>query len=401
MSKNICLAFDSEAHDAQLVDNVMLYRHFLAGAYRTYPEIFPRAWKEGFTFHDAYQSKKAQVVMRRVKLKASGEVFSIRPSFLMPSLTARTDEVEKALYLLPFGVPLAALAYVFGRDEMFWYRLLLQFARPSLVGATVKAKERLPQHLVADEKMSWVAGEKLYLPTTVAAGCFLGATVVTTADAEHLTTGYQEFATEARQLDAADPPTTVCTDGFHATRKAWRALFPTVNLVLCFLHIVIKLRDRCRQRVRTEVLDRAWRIYEAQNKRSFAQRARRFGEWAVRHLTSPPLLEVAAKLGARVAESLTAYDHPEAHRTSNMVDRLMNYQDRRLSALRYFHHSTGSARLRVRAIAMLWNFHPYSERLRRNDASRASPFCDLNGFQYHQNWLHNFLIASSMGGLRL
>ena len=119
------------------------------------------------------------------------------------------------------------------------------------------------------------------------------------------------------------------------------------------------------------------------------------------HLSAPPLLEVATKLRERAAEYLTAYQHHEARRTSNAVDRLMNYQDRKLYAMRYFHHSTKSARLTVRAIALLWNFHPYSERLRRKDHSRQSPFCDLNGFQYHSNWLHNFFIASSMRGLRL
>ena len=78
----------------------------------------------------------------------------------------------------------------------------------------------------------------------------------------------------------------------------------------------------------------------------------------------------------------------------------MTYQDRKLYAMRYFHHSPDSARLMVRSIAMRWNFHPYSERLRRHDKTRRSPFCDVNGFQYHGNWLHNFLIASSMGGVR-
>jgi hypothetical protein len=48
-----------------------------------------------------------------------------------------------------------------------------------------------------------------------------------------------------------------------------------------------------------------------------------------------------------------------------------------------------------------WNFHPYGKRLREEEPGRISPFHDLNGFVYHQNWLHNLLIASSMGGLRL
>jgi len=48
----------------------------------------------------------------------------------------------------------------------------------------------------------------------------------------------------------------------------------------------------------------------------------------------------------------------------------------------------------VRAMALQWNFHPYGARLRRDQPSRVSPFHDLNGFQYHPNWLHNLLIAS-------
>ena len=57
-----------------------------------------------------------------------------------------------------------------------------------------------------------------------------------------------------------------------------------------------------------------------------------------------------------------------------------------------------TTRLAVRAMA-LWNFHPYGARLRRDQPSRVSPFHDLNGFHI-TSWLHNLLIASSMGGLR-
>ena len=42
------------------------------------------------------------------------------------------------------GVPFDALAYVFGRDAMFWYRAWLAFGRPSLVGTTVKEPQTLP-----------------------------------------------------------------------------------------------------------------------------------------------------------------------------------------------------------------------------------------------------------------
>lgn len=399
MSKNICLGFSSEAQYKEIVDDPMLFRNFLDMDYKNHPELFPIAWKYGFTFHSIRQSKKTSLFIRRVKVSQTGDVYSIRPSFVMPYMTARTDEVEKALYLSQYGIPLDAYVYVFGRDEMFWYRLILQFGRPSIVGTTIKSKHKLAQHLAVDEKHSWIEAEKVFIPTTVAEGVFLGATVVEKADTEHLTKGYQEFKDEASELDPNYLPETVCTDGFLSTRLAWKLLYPKTVLILCFLHIIIKLRDRCRSTLRKQVLDRAWNIYKATNKRSFSQRARRFGEWATDKLPAP-LLEIASKLCKKTSEYMKAFEHPQAYRTSNAVDRLMNYQDRKLYAMRYFHHSTKSARLMIRAIAMIWNFHPYGERLRRNDKNRISPFADLNGFQYHGNWLHNFLIASSMGGKR-
>jgi len=88
------------------------------------------------------------------------------------------------------------------------------------------------------------------------------------------------------------------------------------------------------------------------------------------------------------------------HRTTNGVDRLMNHMDRVLYAMRYFHGEVTSASLAMRSMALLWNFHPYGLRARPHDARTASPFSELNGFSYHENWLQNLLIASSMGGWR-
>ena len=56
--------------------------------------------------------------MRRLKLKANEIVYQVRPSFMMPYMIGETAEVEKGLYLLRWGVPFEALAYVFGRDPM-------------------------------------------------------------------------------------------------------------------------------------------------------------------------------------------------------------------------------------------------------------------------------------------
>jgi len=366
-----------------------------------HPEIFPQALAAGFSFHDRYGSRKLPgLQLRRIKLRQTGEVFTLRPSFVMPYLIGRTEELEKALYLRQWDVPFDALAYVFGRDAMFWYRAWLAFGRPHLVGSTVKAAAAMPAHLVADEKITWLDGLEVCVPTTVGRDCVLGISLASSEDGGALTAAYGEFAQEAAEIFPDYEPQSVCTDGWAATREAWRELFPAITLVLCFLHSVLKIARRCRGAVRHKVLDRAWEVYRAETKRSFAQRVRRFREWSGAQL-SGGAAEMVEKLCARRADFLPAYDCPGAARTSNAVDRLLNLVDRHLYAMRYCHGTAGSARLAVRAMAMQWNFHPYGHRLRHNEPDRASPFADLNGFQYHRNWLHNFLVASSMGGVRL
>jgi hypothetical protein len=93
-----------------------------------------------------------------------------------------------------------------------------------------------------------------------------------------------------------------------------------------------------------------------------------------------------------------AYDFPQGYRTSNALDRLMNHQDSYIYGMKYFHGNIQSACIQMRAMALLWNFHPYGQRTKQGHPERSSPFAKLNGFVYHENWLHNLLIAGSMNG---
>lgn len=390
----------SEAHYQDCVADVTKYRQYLQTTYAHHPELFPQAWAPGYTWHDRYQVRKQRCVVRRIKLKATREVFSVRPAFLLPYGIGRTAEVEKALFLRHWGVPFDALASVFGRNAMFWYRAWLSFGRANLVGTTVKRATTMPQDLVADEKITWLAGAEVVVPTTVGGGCVLGISVAAQATSAELQTAYGEFKTEATTVFPTYQARSVCTDGFQATREAWRQLFPRLTLVLCFLHSILKLTERCRGPLRTQVLDRAWFVYQAVTKGQFAQRLRRLGEWG-RETLDGSLAQTIQKM-MRLRPAFTpAYECPQAARTTNAVDRVHNRLDRTLYAMQYCHGHQASARLAVRAWALQWNFHPYGPRLRHHQPSRSSPFADLNGFHYHSNWLQNLLIASSMGGLRL
>ena len=136
--KYLCLPFASDAQYREYVDKPAPYRQYLTEMLHQYPALFPQGMAQGFTFHDGYGSIKQDMIVRRIKVQTTGAVFTLRPSFVMPSMMARTDAVEKALSLRQWGGPFDALAYVFGRDAMCWYRAWLACGRPSLLGTTVK-----------------------------------------------------------------------------------------------------------------------------------------------------------------------------------------------------------------------------------------------------------------------
>lgn len=398
--KSICLHFASESEYDTCMEDSVAYRAYLSGMFAHHPELFPKAMANGFFFHGFLYSKKQNLSMRRIKLKANGEQYQIRPSFMMPYMIGRTDQVEKALFLRRWGVPFEALAYVFGRYGMYWYRAYVSLGRPSLVGTTIKDPERLPQHVLADEKHTRFRGQKVYVATTVAQECFLGAEVVEKADTNDLAKGYEVFREEAQNLKPEYTPETVTTDGWEATQKAWKILFPLINVILCFLHSVIKIK-KCSKRDKNlffQLQEKVWNIYHADTRSSFAQRIRRFREWASPKEMADSVKQKVLELCSNAADFKQAYAYPGAYRTSNALDRLMNYQDRLLYPMQYFHGTKDSASLAVRAMAMVWNFHPYDIRTQHKYGLQTSPFERLNGFRYHDNWLQNMMVAASIGG---
>jgi len=296
--KSICVPFDSAEPYAACVADPESFRQHLTEVLSQHPELFPTRISEGFVLHDKRWSIKQQVMLRRLELKATAAVFLVRPSFLMPSMVGRTEAVEKALYLRHWGVPFDALVYVFGRDAMYWYRAELALGRPTIVGSTVKQPEQLPAHVLADEKHTWALGQEVYVATTVGGGCTLGATVTDAASADALEAAYGAFAQEAHALSPTYSPKTVCTDGWEGTQSAWRRLFPTGGILLCFLHAVLTIAARCgRDRARrTLVLDRVWAVYDSCTRAPFSQRRRRLREWATAGLPEGALRQMVLKL---------------------------------------------------------------------------------------------------------
>ena len=337
-SSTICLPFDKARYE-RVIDDPQAFRKALDRAFRDAPELFPQAFALGYVLKDARTSKKTGIRLRRIECEATGEAFTVRPSFVLPYMTALADEVSDPLFLRSFGVPFWALARVFGRDPMYWYRLEVSPGRNSVVGTTVRRAD-LPEHLLADEHHQTLDGEKVYVATTVAEGCCLGAALSGTADEAGLTEAYGAFAREARDVQPGYAPRTVNADGWAATRAAWRTLFPAVVVLRCFLHAWLNVRDRGKHLKETfGVLgEKVWGAFRAENRRAMAQRLRRLREWAKGNLTGP-VLEQVMKLCGRSKEYGEAYDHPGCHRTSNMLDRVMRSMNRYFEDGQHLHGS--------------------------------------------------------------
>jgi hypothetical protein len=398
-SKRIVLAIELEKYK-EIVKEPKEFRRWLDEQIACAPELFPADIGKGYVLHSIRNSRKMpEIALRRIELKESKEVFTIAPSGVMPYMTSYTDDVEKALFLLRFGVPYWGLTYVFGKNDMFWFRQFCHFSRYNIVQTTVKDLEKLPEHLLADEKHIHISGEKAYIATTVAKDCVLGASISLNADEEGLTEAYGHFQEEILHLKPDYEPKTVNTDGWAATKKAWLNLFPLIVIIECFLHAFLKIRNRCKKRLKEiypEIAQRVWAVYRAIDETSFFLEINSLKEWAEERVEGTALQSIL-KLCAKADRFALTFQYPNAHRTSNMIDRHMIPMDRWLFNARYFHGHLISAEKEIRAWALFHSFWPYSPRAKIRKNFR-SPAHKINGFVYHDNWLHNMLISTSIAG---
>ena len=405
-SKRICIPIDKEEYE-QIIDDKNAFRQLLDAHIEQNPELFPLDIGVGYKLHGTLpESKKMpEVTLRRIQLKTKddndkAQVFTIAPCFVLPYMTGYTDDVEKGLFLHEkFGVAFWGLTYVFGRNDMYWYRLTQNLGRNSIVGTTIKDPDKLPEHLLADEKHTDLNGKKAYIAFTSAEDIVLGASVATAADEKQLTEAYSHFKIEAQQLKEEYQPKTVNTDGWTATALAWTALFPAIVIIRCFLHSFIKIRSCCKRMKDdfVEIQTRVWDVYHATDPLAFMKEVAEFKTWALLTLPAGSGLDSILKLCAKTPDFIKAYAYPDAYRTSNMIDRHMEPLARYLYNTKYFNGHLISAERSVRAWALSHNFLPYCPRSKIGQEYK-SPAHKFNGFVYRDNWLENLLVSASMRG---
>ena len=124
-----------------------------------------------------------------------------------------------------------------------------------------------------------------------------------------------------------------------------------------------------------------------------------FQQWCGTQTWTAAVHEMLEKLWNKTESYVVAYAHPGCHRTSNAVDRPMDRLCRLLYAGRGLHSHQGSSELRLRGWALLQNFRPDA---RQSNCPRTndSPAHQFNGRHYHEHWLHNLMVSTSLMGFR-
>jgi hypothetical protein len=296
-----CLPFD-QARYAEIVSDPAACREARAGSSRRMPELFPDAVANGYLRKDRRPSRKLGLLLRRARLQASGETFTVRPTCARPYLAGTAADASGPLFLRACGVPFGALARVFGHDHGYWYRAAVARGRNRAVGTTLRRAD-VPAHRLADEHHPPRDGVKNDSATPAGAGCCRGAALAQPAGAEDVPAADAVFEQEAQNAQPGYQPRPVSAAGWAATHQAWAALFPAVVILRRFLHGRLSVRSRGKLADGCAALsERVWHAYHALTRRRFAQRLRRLWEWARANVSAAWVREKVEKVCGRSRE---------------------------------------------------------------------------------------------------
>ena len=254
---------------------------------------------------------------------------------------------------------------------MALYRLVCAFGHQSLVAVLTRCGLPLPVYFLADEKHSHCLTDKVYLPTIVCGRVLWHLGYTTEASAAAFTESYQVFHRAASQQEPSYRVRGVLTDGFDSTTSSMRTLFPGARLGNCLRHALLKLPKKLvaiaspvRKTLRTQFHTLLYRVRQRKGLRVFAlgQRLRHF----VDHVT----VTAGPANGERVrrwfqekkAGWYAVLEDPQMPVTSTLLDQAHNAIERKLFAMKGFHHPGGNQQVFLTGLAHLYNLVPYQRR---------------------------------------
>jgi hypothetical protein len=345
------------------------------------------------------------VTIWRIQCTTCRAVFTVLPHFVLRYRQMRPEVARDALLATHGGLSLEWCAVICHISPMALYRLVCALGQQSVVTVLTRCGLPLPTYFLADEKHSHCLTAKVYLPTIVTGRVLWHLGYTEEASATAFTQSYGEFQRAASQQAPSYRVKGVLTDGFDSTTKSLRTLFPGARLGTCLRHALNKLPKKLaaipspvRKALRSKFHTLLYRARQRKGLRVFAlgQRLRHFADHVAHTAGMANAERVRRWFQEKKAGWYTVLADPQMPVTSTLLDQAHNAIERKLFAMKGFHHPKGSQQAFLRGLAHLYNLVPYQRR-----AQHAGQ-CGVEvegGTVPTQDWFLNLQILTS-GGFR-
>jgi len=339
----------------------------------------------------------------RIQCTTCRAVFTVLPHFVLRYRSMHPKVARDALLATHGGLSLELCAVIEHISPMALYRLICALGHQSLVMVLTRCGLPLPTYVLADEKHSRCLIDKVYLPTVVSGRVLWHLGYTEDASAAAFTRSYQAFQRAASQQDPLYRVRGVLTDGFDSTTKSMRTLFPGARLGNCLRHALIKLPKKLaaiaspvRKALRSQFHTLLYRARQRKGLRVFAlgQRLRRFADHVTTTAGPTNGKRIRRWFQDKKAGWYAVLADPQMPVTSTWLDQAHNAIERKLFAMKGFHHLGGNQQAFLTGLAHLYNLVPYQRR-----AQHAGQ-CGVEvegGRLPTRDWLLNLQILTSGG----
>ena len=298
-------------------------------------------------------------------------MFTVLPHFVLRYRQMRPEVARDALLATHGGLSLELCAVICHISPMALYRLICALGQQSVVTVLTRCGLPLPVYFLADEKHSHCLTDKVYLPTIVHGRVLWHLGFTEEASAAALTQSYQAFQRAAFQQEPSYRARGILTDGFDSTVKSMRTLFPGARLGNCLRHAINKLPKKLtaiaspvRKALRSQFHTLLYRVRQRKSLRVFAlgQRLRHFADHVAHTTGEANGNRVRQWFQDKKAGWYAVLEDPQMPVTSTLLDQAHNTLERKLFAMKGFHHPSGSQLVFLTGLAHLYNLVPYQRR---------------------------------------
>ena len=375
-NRTITIDFQDEATYFQLLDNgTMFVECVLAFLLSLGFQLKHKAICSGggcLTRHSHYvRVRLGDLTIWRIQCTRCKAVFTVLPHFILRYRQMRPEVARDALLATHGGLSLELCAVICHISPMALYRLVCALGQQSVVPVLTRCGLPLPVYFLADEKHSHCLTDHVYLPTIVRGRVLWHLGYTKHASAAAFTQSYGEFQRAASQQEPSYRVKGVLTDGFDSTVKSVRTLFPGAHLGNCLRHAVNKLPKKLaaiaspvRQALRSQFHTLWYRARQRKGLRVFAlgQRLRRFADHVAHTAGAANGERVRQWFHDKKAGWYTVLADPQMPVTSTLLDQAHNAIERKVFAMKGFHHPGGSQQVFLTGLAHLYNLVPYQRR---------------------------------------